>query len=239
MPRLPAVPPGFRRLFRRGRPMYQAIDRYVVLEHDSLIASILAERGMERCTMPDQMQCMLPHLPHRFAYKLDLAHAFDSIHPFGLGLALGLDEDFERTWRTYFHEQGGLIQGAPASPILFHLYMEEFVEPGLALLCEELALTWTRFVDDFLFSAHSFIDRATQKRIRAFFRSMALRVHERKTHAYDTHREPLTHLGIVLYRGKVDVTNEVKAALVAAKLGTPRSRQIARWRERVLALNAR
>ena len=96
---------------------------------------------------------------HHYYFKTDLKSAFDYVtyerlHAVvdGLGIDLRLLEPRDH----FFHEQGegGLIQGAPASPYLFEIYCRfGGLDFELGQYCEAAGLHCTRYVDDVLLSS--------------------------------------------------------------------------------------
>ncbi len=231
------TPQGFVPRVVDGRLVYKATDPSILDAHDSLVAMLLAPYGLRKCSMPDQIVCIHPHLPYRFFLKMDLQDAFGTMTVFGTSVVLQLDDEFEETWRYFFHKEGGLIQGAPASPILFHLFMQKWIEPDLAVLCEELGLTWTRYVDDFLFSSPRFISTGAQKRLRRFFKEKGFAINGKKTRAVDIFNESFTYLGMVVTKYHIDVTDEVKSRIAGGVPDSPSIKGLLHWRARVLALN--
>lgn len=230
------TPPGFRRKYSCGRLVFPIVDTHAALAHETLKQTLLTRLGVVKCSMPDQIDCVRPHVRHRYMLKMDLKNAFESVGAFGMAVALDLDENFDQHWRYFFHERYGLIQGAPASPILFYLYMKEMVEPELAELCSSLGLTWTRYVDDFLFSAQRF-PKGVVPALTELFARNGFTVNRKKTVSLDTFHEPMEHLGIVLCNQQARITDATRRKLMASKPRTAQRTQLLRWQARVLALN--
>ena len=112
---------------------------------------------------------------NRFFLKVDLASAFDSVTNSRLVSVLegctgwGVDIPSE----LFFHEGGGLIQGAPASQYLFRLYCEQSgLDDDLDRYCQEQnrlnkkGYVWSRYADDIILSAYNPIGRTVVPRLR-------------------------------------------------------------------------
>jgi len=75
----------------------------------------------------------------------------------------------------------GLAIGGPLSPYLMNLYCEVFLDMPLRKLCEKREITYTRYVDDLVFSATFFIGRVTRRKLRAIIEKSWFRVNHRKS----------------------------------------------------------
>lgn len=75
----------------------------------------------------------------------------------------------------------GLAIGGPLSPYLMNLYCEVFVDMPLRKLCEPRKITYTRYVDDLVFSAKQFIGGETRRRIRAIIERGGFSVNHKKS----------------------------------------------------------
>lgn len=106
----------------------------------------------------------LPHLKSRHFYLLDIKNAYPSVRAMKLARALvtldptlGTTDEVETFLRRYcMDSRFGLMQGGPASPALFNLYCEVWIDRPLrdALVGEgEKKIVYTRFADDLTFSS--------------------------------------------------------------------------------------
>jgi|GEM_PF-3505115 len=242
------VPPGFAPKEVDGRIVYSAKRTPMILaHHESLMQELCERRGVHKISLPDQLDCIRPHLWHRYYLKLDLAKAFDAVDPFCCMVALDLPEDVERFWKYYFHRDGGLIQGAPMSTILFHLYMQEVVDTPLDVYAHTHGLTYTRYVDDLLFSSCHKIRPDVIGELTTVLRLMGFAVNRRKTRLLDSRVETLEYLGMRIHRRTVDVMPEVHARIAELESASNYSsftmtmrrslEQSKLWRDRILALN--
>ncbi len=234
------APPGFRAVLANGRWTYSANESPIVLSwHESMIEELCEQYGLERASFPDSLECVRPHLRHRFLLKMDLADAYGHVKPFGAFTMLDLPGEYEEHWQYFFHRDGGLIQGAPASSIIFHFYVRVMVERDLLDLCRDLGLTWSRYVDDFLFSSNTFITPRTQKRLKHHFAACGFPINPRKTRAVDRRKETLVHLGVQFENHRVVLPDSFNQKLnIASQWGDQTYiRQLELWRNRVLALN--
>lgn len=75
----------------------------------------------------------------------------------------------------------GLAVGGPLSPYLMNLYCEVFLDAPLRKLCEQREITYTRYVDDLVFSAQFFIGRETRRKLRALIEKSGFTVNRRKS----------------------------------------------------------
>lgn len=75
----------------------------------------------------------------------------------------------------------GLAVGGPLSPYLMNLYCEVFIDMPLRKFCERRQITYTRYVDDLVFSAKHFIGRETRGRIRGIIERGGFSVNHRKS----------------------------------------------------------
>ncbi|KKT58754.1 MAG: Retron-type reverse transcriptase [Candidatus Giovannonibacteria bacterium GW2011_GWA1_44_25] len=227
------TPPGF---FRRHGPKGR-----IVFEPDEITKTIhhlvLKSNRLENVRFPDQFDCIRPHLSNRFFLKLDLRNAFDSVKEFDaevmLDLHFGLDAKY------FFHQHGGLIQGAPASPILFNLYCKEILDKPLVRYCRKSRITYTRYFDDLLFSSQGYTGwlKARSRGIRDIIKKSGLRINEKKTILVDNKYIPIKYLGVRMHNGKSQPTEEFLQKLSRAQVGSEEYHGLLGWNRRVLALN--
>lgn len=85
--------------------------------------------------------------------------------------------------QTHFAGQygRGLAVGGPLSPYLMNLYCEVFVDMPLRKFCEPRKITYTRYVDDLVFSAKHFIGSETRAKIRTIIERSGFDVNHRKS----------------------------------------------------------
>ncbi len=148
---------------------------------------------------------------HRYRYLLDLKSAYTQANlPKLSGILLGLDpvffkseEDTLEFLEKYCTKDPapGLVMGGGASPDLFNIYCEFVIDSKLRSFCEARSITYTRFIDDLLFSSDSYpIGRKTKQAIRNIILQAGLIVHERKTHSYDLAKNPVVINGITIHQ---------------------------------------
>lgn len=75
----------------------------------------------------------------------------------------------------------GLAVGGPLSPYLMNLYCEVYLDAPLRRLCEKREITYTRYVDDLVFSAKFFIGRETRRKLRALIEKAGFTLNRRKS----------------------------------------------------------
>ena len=88
--------------------------------------------------------------------------------------------DFLRAYFSGQHDTG-LAIGGPLSPYLMNLYCEVYIDAPLRRLCEPRRITYTRYVDDLVFSSESLIGAETRRRIRRIIESGGFTVNRRKS----------------------------------------------------------
>lgn len=75
----------------------------------------------------------------------------------------------------------GLAIGGPASSFLLNLYCEAFVDSKLRSLCNIYGITYSRYVDDFVFSRDKLIPYDVRQKIRACMATANLYVNHKKS----------------------------------------------------------
>ena len=235
------TPPGFRPVKVNGRICYSARHNPEVLYHHELLREFLQQKYGLQIHFPDQMECLAKHKGNRFFLRVDIKNAFASVRVFPALSALDLPPGVEEFHYFFFHQDGGLIEGAPCSPLLFNLYFQTTVENELASWAKERNLTWSRYVDDILFSGNKFIHKKELGSLTRLLARHGFVLNRRKTRLADSHREPVEYLGAVIYRGRFDVTDEFRQKLTLLRNQLPESRReydgLNAWKKRVLALN--
>jgi len=131
----------------------------------------------------------------RHFFCLDIKDAFPSVSVSKMTEALlfaGLDpNDYSYNKvisileRYCFTKEDGLIVGANASPDLFNIYAEYFLDRNLRRYCHEHSLVYTRYLDDLIFSSNKTIGKRKRKSIYKFIDESGLKVNEKKTKIYD------------------------------------------------------
>ena len=200
----------------------------------------------------DPLSQVLEHLQQggRYYLKLDISDAFGSVWP-GVHHCLPLQtkmspEGDELVWTgwPFFHpEDGGLIQGAPSSPILFDRYC---ATSGFDAMLREVSkrnrFTVTRYVDDIVFSSHTSLSIELYRKMRMRFADFGFTLNEEKSGRFDTHKKPVQFLGVEVYRGKAkpkpEFLERIKSLMVWNEEGFPVSEGQASWLNRVATINA-
>lgn len=229
------TPPGFyRRHGPKGRVVFKP-DETTQAIHSRELRNPL----FKNVRFPDQFDCVRPHLSNRFFLKLDLGDAFDSVTEFRFEVMLDLS--FGEFGRYYFHRHGGLIQGAPASPILFNLYCQEVLDKPLVRYCRKRNIAYTRYSDDMLFSCKGYAGwlKKWSRGIRDIIRKCGFRINERKTVFGDNKYIPVIYVGMRIHNKTVLPKEEFSQKLSRARKGAPTKslKGLMDWNNRVLALN--
>lgn len=143
----------------------------------------------------------------RFFLKVDISDAYGNVNIDLLiellkkrGIQINEDER-----RMFFHPNGGLIQGAPASPRLFNFYCEEC---GLDTEMREWVTSgtndfvYTRFMDDIIISTRSRpFGRRILGKIREKLSPFNFHLNELKSQKVDSFQNPIVILGVELKDG--------------------------------------
>lgn len=167
----------------------------------------------------DPLQQVLEHLVResRYYMRLDIKDAFGSVYP-GCHTSMPVvrkvqwttDDLFsqrEEVWDgwPFFHRgTGGLIRGAPASPIIFNQYCAQSgFDAMLRSYAQANCCVVTRYADDVVFSSFRPFGTGTFRTMRRRFGHFGFELNEAKSGRFDTERHPIEFLGVSLYRGKV------------------------------------
>mgnify|MGYP001607482921 CR=1 FL=1 len=240
------TPPGFiRRRGPKGRIVFEPTDEAYEIHRQFL-------KTLGKVGFPDQIECISPHLKNRFFWKIDLQDAFDSVSEWDIEVFL--DISFGDEGKYFFHRKGGLIQGAPASHILFNLYCAEILDEPLREYCQKNNLTYTRYVDDLLFSDSERIGKKRRRAVRDVIKTCGFVIKERKVRLLDTKHTSFPYLGVGIFRNHVYLPRAFLAKLQKRDVYHPRKKLMGKaleewrdkrmeglhgWKRRALALNVK
>jgi len=230
------TPPGFlRRRTKKGRLVFEP-------KSAARAVHVMFLEDLGEVKFFNQFECVKAHMSNRFFLKLDIENAFDSVDAFKADVQL--DIDFGDTWMYFFHKKGGLIQGAPASPIIFHLYCSVVLDPHMKEWCDLNGLVYTRYVDDILISAprtsKEKLDQFGKKKrkiIRNIIRDAGFSINEDKAVLVDNKYTPVIFLGMEIFKNRVWTEPEFAEKLAHEKPGTKRYIGLNAWGKKVIALN--
>jgi hypothetical protein len=153
-------------------------------------------------------------------YVLDLQDAFGSVqtsklaeilqrprwlHP-SYGWGRNTEVATEILERYFVHSTGGLIQGAPASPVLFEEYANRLIGWGSVFDDPILLGGWSslngihygRYADDLVFAADRPLSKAAKKRIKKFLTDAGFRINPSKARGFTLRRQTVTVNGVSL-----------------------------------------
>lgn len=150
---------------------------------------------------------------NRFLYPVDIKDAYKSVSLEKMADALvALEMDVPRQLdieteirkeeitsflkRFCFSEKRGLVVGATASPDLFNLFMEHFVDRKIRRVLAQYELSYSRYLDDLLFSSHVGIGKVKKKVLRGIVRQAGLNINIEKTDYYDLKKGSVVINGI-------------------------------------------
>lgn len=159
------------------------------------------------------------HSDARYLYRVDIKNAFGSVDVGRLaqflvspGVILTTSpwasseaQSFELLQKYFASPNGGLYQGGPASPYLFHLYARKLLDneflPGVATdsgrdltipgWSDARGLNYSRYVDDLVFTSRRPIGRRVRAEINRRIRVAGFEVNTAKTRMYDVRRKPV------------------------------------------------
>jgi hypothetical protein len=152
----------------------------------------------------------------RSFYIIDIKNAFPSVNPKKLVVAVqALMDDSDGEVSQFLHRyfinswDGGIYTGAPASPLLFNLFVQYWLNPELEKICSRRQLCFTSYLDDFCFSAidGQHLGRKTRSRLReVLINSGGFRINDEKTRFQDdVTRQSFEMTGITIkHNSKLD-----------------------------------
>ena len=140
--------------------------------------------------------------------QIDLKNAYGTADVFYLRKTLEGIVHWNGEERFFFHKENGLIQGANASPLLFQLFCSVTIDQELLDYCEPRNITFTRYVDDLLFSSQRSIPRSARKVIRKLITKHGLVINPKKDKVFSLWSKEIKLLGILLRTNTVRVTPE-------------------------------
>lgn len=85
----------------------------------------------------------------------------------------------------FFHEDGGLIQGAPASPSIFQFLCQRILDPYIDVFCQENGIAYTRLMNRLLFSSNRPIKAMIRKEIKNIISFSGFNVDDAETSSSD------------------------------------------------------
>ncbi|MAQ77419.1 hypothetical protein CL684_02750 [Candidatus Campbellbacteria bacterium] len=109
------------------------------------------------------------------------------------------EEMIEQFFLRYcMSEDGGLVVGAPLSPLLFNIYCEKKIDESLRKYCDMHSITYSRYLDDLTFSSEFPIGRKKRKKLLNIVREGEFQINIKKTHLGDLHKKAIEINGIGL-----------------------------------------
>jgi hypothetical protein len=173
---------------------------------------------------------------NRFVITIDIKNAYRTVKADDLAWVLGQinPKQFSGYQRTIkFVEQfcfdpefGGLAMGAPASNDLFNVYCEYTLDVRLRGICDVYNITYTRYVDDLMFSSQNQITEPVRKLIRETMESAGFVINDKKAHVYDLRLGPIQVNGVgITYEGKMflprKTLTKLRGMIHCARRGMP------------------
>jgi hypothetical protein len=155
-------------------------------------------------------ECGAVHL-----YIVDLENAYGNVDRHDLAKIVQFVhlEDFHWGWdvleaetllgKYFMHPDGGLIQGAPASPLLFELFAQSELDRPLRFNLENFGqrVWYNRYVDDLVFATVGRpLTEAERRKIKRIIRKAGFRLNETKCRGATLRRQTVTINGVALRR---------------------------------------
>jgi hypothetical protein len=224
------TPPGFTRILGpKGRMVYSPNEE-VRSQHARFL------EGIGVIEYPNQFDVVQKHLKNRFFLKLDIQDAFGSVTQEKVEKIL--DISFEKWAPYFFHKNGGLIQGAPASSALFYLSCGP-MDAAMENACTMLGLTYSRYCDDILISSKQRLRENTRKMVRGVIRSVGFTVKEKKSALVDNKYQEIVFVGVRIVNGRTYTTHEFNQKLLFTQPGSAQQKGMLTWQMGVLALESK
>jgi len=220
---------GFKRhVIKGGREVFQPCDAVANLHRYYM-------SRMPQFRFRTIEECVRHHVKNRFFYKLDISNAYGCVTG---EMAHILPIDFGNYSPFFFHKDGGLIQGAPASPYIFELYCQETIDRHIGTYCRTHLLFWSRYMDDILISHPN--HRIVQKHkrpLRRILERAGFVVNTDKTQSYDGKLQPFNFIGVKFHNWEVTITDEARKKLRESEPGSYVRLGCQEWLRYVVAMN--
>ena len=166
------------------------------------------------------------HLKNRFFYLTDVRSAFPTVSIKAIAEVLcEVDQKLAGKEKEVFlflqkfcsdKEVGGLALGGPVSNELFSLFFAVRADGLLGELCAKLNITYTRYMDDLVFSSRRPVSRTARRQIQAIIRSTGLETSNAKTEIRDLKKEPVMINGIqVRWGGRLSLSQSYMKKLLS------------------------
>lgn len=125
----------------------------------------------------------LKHSQNTYFVLLDIHHAYPSVNKKQLKKIF---QKYNLNYNIdYFFGEDGLYTGGNASALLFNLYAQEFIDQKLFDYCRKHNITYTRYLDDLVFSCPDVIGKRKRKVIMNIIRYSKLPIAYRKAQVVD------------------------------------------------------
>jgi hypothetical protein len=162
------------------------------------------------------VKALRPHRTNQYFYHLDLKGAYDQVKLSELARLLvwgepewGTEEEVtDFLARFCFNDRGHLATGGPASVDLFNIALSP-LDTAFSRFASDHGLTYTRYLDDLIFSActppelfpRPPLRSPIRQEMRKIVESFGFRINHRSSHIYDLAKGPAMILGIGIELG--------------------------------------
>jgi len=210
------------RVFFRPNEKMTKIHRFFIKAVCEFIFKTGGEYVFSNQHYKNRLNCVTKHRFNRFFYRTDIRHFFDSISCQEMtniiwrlnpdGWKQTKEEIYLFLQKYFFHSDGGLVIGANASPFLADLYAFYKLDLPLVKVCKKYQVTYTRFVDDLIFSSDDIIGKKKRKKIRSIIADANLRVNHGKSLVFDLKKQKtFQFFGVgIEYGGRVLTPRKIK-----------------------------
>ncbi|MDD5032530.1 MAG: reverse transcriptase domain-containing protein [Candidatus Pacebacteria bacterium] len=101
----------------------------------------------------------------------------------------------------FYSEDGSLRIGGAASPDLANLVLVRLVDEEMGKLCLKYGMTYSRYLDDLIFSSKRRLGKQKREAIRRVIEKSGFKINHRKIVIADTKKTPITITGIGIAEG--------------------------------------
>ncbi|MFH1169955.1 MAG: reverse transcriptase domain-containing protein [Candidatus Vogelbacteria bacterium] len=203
-------------IYRPNKEMSEVHRELIFLIRSSISRCRMSMRHATACLPGSSTKkAVKPHLKKRYIYLLDIHHAYEAVNGWrlanmiadlvpGININISIVEIYYFLYRycllTAIGEPDpvGLITGGPASPDLFNLYCSLSLDLSIGQLVDRYNLTYSRYLDDMVFSSDQPIGKHKRRAIREAIIAEGFSIAHRKSRYCDLTKGPVIIHGLGL-----------------------------------------